>query len=122
MVAWIPAWLYDWVGGGFAIHYPSASPKLSLECHCIQLQERNVHGVSWALLSSLPKASNPEALEAGFGPHRKPIRYKNSTAGTSSSPQVSIYATTPEGMLSSPEPELPHPSLGGPSEWGAGAC
>lgn len=81
MVAWIPAWLCNWVGGGFSIHYSSASPKLSLEFHCIKLQARNVHGVCWTLLSSLPIASNPEALETGFGPHRKPIRYKNSTEG-----------------------------------------
>lgn len=54
-------------------HPRPASPKLSLEFHCIKLLERNGHGVSWPLLSSLLMASNPEALEAGLGPHRKPI-------------------------------------------------
>lgn len=107
---------------GLSIHYPSASPKLGLEFHCIKLQERSVHGLSWPLLSSLAMASNPEALEAGFGPHRKPIRYKNSTAGTSSSWHASTHATTQEGMPSSRELELPHPSFDGPSWWGAGAC
>lgn len=76
MVAWIPVWLCDWVGGGFSIHYPSASPKPSLEFHGIKLQKRNVHGVSWSLLSSLPMASDPEALEAGFGPTGNPSDIK----------------------------------------------
>ena len=55
---------------------------------------------------TLPTASNPEALEAGLDPYRKPTGAKNNTQGTNRLLQASIHATVYRGTLSLREARL----------------
>ena len=121
---WISAWLCNKRDPPFL---PAASLELNLELWGFRLQKRMSAGSPGHCQMTLPTASNPEALEAGLDPYRKPTGAKNNMQGTNRLLQASVHATMYRGTLSFREARLESlgvqssvsPDLMGPTGSGA---
>lgn len=100
---WISAWLCNRRDPPFL---PAASLELNFELWGFRLLKRMSAGSPGYCQMTLPTASNPEALEAGLDPYRKPTGAKNNTQGTNRLLQASIHTTMYRGTLSFREARL----------------
>ena len=100
---WISAWLCD---KGDPPFLPPASLELNFEIWGFRVQKRMSAGSPGHCQMTLPTASNPEALESGLDPYRKPTGTINNTQGTNRLLQASIHATMYRGTPSFREARL----------------